>query len=181
MGQGLVRLTFVALVFLVTLASGCAPGAPAPTSGAGPAQPRAPITLTIGVQNGPTSFMSVPYGGSPSQGGTQHDRYVGHDFLVVQDEVGAWIPHLAVEKPSLEKGTWVVNPDGTMDVTWQIRPNVTWHDGTPFTSDDLLFTLGVKTDPEMRWPTSNERLVRSGSAPDPLTFIIHWRSTYNRA
>jgi peptide/nickel transport system substrate-binding protein len=137
--------------------------------------------MILAVQNEPTNFMAVTYGGAPSQGGTQHGRYVVHNFLVVQDEVGDWVPQLAVEKPSLEKGTWQVNADGSMDVTWRIPPNVKWHDGTPFTSEDLLFTLTVKTDPEMPWPRGIERLVRSASTPDPYTFTMHWASPFNQA
>src|SRR5262249_46494109 len=126
--------------------------------------------------NEPINFMDVPYGGSPSQGGTQHDRYVAHDYLVVQDERGAWIPKLALAKPSLADGTWVVNPDGTMDTTWKLHPNVKWHDGTPFTADDLTFTMQLKTERKLPWPPGGERLVASSSAPDPYTFVIHWKS-----
>jgi peptide/nickel transport system substrate-binding protein len=174
------------MIGIALLASACATPATAPVQSqaapaAAPASPKGPVTLTMAVQNEPSNFMSVQYGGSPSQGGTQHGRYVVHDFLVVQDEVGAWVPSLAVEKPAVDKGTWILNPDGTMDVTWKLRPNVKWHDGTPFTSDDLLFTMAVKTDPEMPWPKGTERLVRSVSAPDPQTFVIHWGSVYNRA
>jgi peptide/nickel transport system substrate-binding protein len=170
----------------VVLASACAGRGPevAPavmTSAEAPAQPKGPVTMVLAVQNEPINFMAVPYGGSPSQGGTQHGRYVVHNFMVVQDEAGAWIPQLAVEKPAVEKGTWVVNSDGTMDVTWRIHPNVKWHDGTPFTSEDLAFTLMVKTDREMPWPRGTERLVSSSSTPDPHTFVMHWSSLFNQA
>ena len=71
--------------------------------------------------------MSVRYGGSPSQGGTQHGRYVVHNFMVIQDETGAWIPQLATELPSIENGTWKIGLDGSMDVTWRLHPNIRWH------------------------------------------------------
>ncbi len=49
--------------------------------------------------------------------------------------------------PTLENGLWQLQPDGRMQLTWRIRPGVTWHDGTPFTADDLVFTMQVVQDP----------------------------------
>lgn len=28
-----------------------------------------------------------------------------------------------------------------METTWRIKPNTVWHDGSPFTAEDLVFTL----------------------------------------
>src|SRR5437588_5696563 len=77
----------------------------------------------------------------------------------VQDMVGAGLTlqtpegqrqaELAEAVPTIENGLWKVAADGTMDVTWHIRPNTMWHDGTPFTSDDLLFTLQVVRDKDL--------------------------------
>lgn len=40
----------------------------------------------------------------------------------------------------------MLNPDGTMDTTWKLRPNEKWHDGTPFTAEDLVFSLNAYKD-----------------------------------
>ena len=56
---------------------------------------------------------------------------IGHAPLSMPDHDGQSIPVLAEQLPSLEDGTWLVNPDGTMRVTWRLRRNVRWHDGTP--------------------------------------------------
>jgi peptide/nickel transport system substrate-binding protein len=69
-----------------------------------------------------------------------------------------------------------------MDTTWRLRPNITWHDGQPFTSDDLLFSFHVYKDPDV--PTAIGAalgLMESVEAPDPLTFVVHWSSPYVRA
>jgi peptide/nickel transport system substrate-binding protein len=89
---------------------------------------------------------------------------------------------MAVELPSPDKGTWRVNPDGTMQTIWKIRPNIKWHDGTPFTSQDLLFWFTVITDKNI--PSTSliglEQLT-SASAPDPLTFEMNWSEPHYRA
>ena len=40
-------------------------------------------------------------------------------------------------------------PDGRMETSWKIVPGAAWHDGSPLTTDDLLFTLEVKRDKEL--------------------------------
>jgi len=71
-----------------------------------------------------------------------------------------------------------------MDTVWKLRPNVKWHDGKPFTSADMILTFSTLKDPELpSLPTSGGRpdLMASASAPDPLTFVVHWTGTYVRA
>src|SRR5438093_721336 len=84
--------------------------------------------------------------------------------------------------PSLSNGSWVVNPDGTMVTTWKLRPNVLWHDGTPFSSLDLAFGWEVNADPQV--PANNRRpgdLMSAIETPDDRTLIIHWKSSYQQA
>src|SRR5207249_9530930 len=52
----------------------------------------------------------------------------------------AMIPALAAGTPSAPG--WSVSPDGK---TWDValRSGVTWHDGQPFTSDDVKFTFDI--------------------------------------
>jgi peptide/nickel transport system substrate-binding protein len=41
---------------------------------------------------------------------------------------------------------WEITDDG-LSYTFYLRPGVTWHDGTPFTADDVVFTTQVALDP----------------------------------
>ena len=43
--------------------------------------------------------------------------------------------------------TYLVSPDG-LAITFKLRRNVTWHDGKPFTSRDVLYTYRVIIDPK---------------------------------
>ena len=36
-----------------------------------------------------------------------------------------------------------------MTWTFHLQPNVTWHDGTPFTADDVIFTLTLCDNPKV--------------------------------
>ena len=60
------------------------------------------------------------------------------------DPKGNFLPRLAVEIPSVENGG--VSADG---LNWRIklRGDATWHDGKPFTADDVKFTLDLLRDP----------------------------------
>jgi peptide/nickel transport system substrate-binding protein len=51
---------------------------------------------------------------------------------------------LAAEIPSLENGG--VARDG-LSVTWKLKPGVTFHDGQPFTAEDVAFTYEYANDP----------------------------------
>jgi peptide/nickel transport system substrate-binding protein len=57
---------------------------------------------------------------------------------------GDFIPILAAEIPSVENGGRA--PDGTWTL-WRLKPGVVWHDGTPFTAEDVVFTWEYATDP----------------------------------
>ena len=42
---------------------------------------------------------------------------------------------------------WDISPDGRL-YTFRLRPDVTWHDGAPFTATDVLFTYALLADPQ---------------------------------
>ncbi|HEY7117115.1 MAG TPA: peptide ABC transporter substrate-binding protein [Tepidisphaeraceae bacterium] len=59
-----------------------------------------------------------------------------YEPLAAYDPDGNIAPVLAAEAPSLQNGG--VAKDG-MSVTWKLKKNVVWHDGKPFTADDVVF------------------------------------------
>ena len=56
---------------------------------------------------------------------------------------GGFVPILAQDIPSLANGG--LSADGTT-VTWRLKPGVVWHDGKPFTADDVIFTWEYAAD-----------------------------------
>ena len=59
------------------------------------------------------------------------------------DTDGNVVPVLSQETPSVANGG--VAPDGTW-VQWRLKRGVTWHDGRPFTADDVAFTWQYAAD-----------------------------------
>ena len=57
---------------------------------------------------------------------------------------GTFVPVLAAEMPDLKAGT--LAKDGQW-VTWRLKRNVQWHDGAPFTADDVIFNWEFAIDP----------------------------------
>jgi len=58
-------------------------------------------------------------------------------------------PWLVQKIPSIQDGDWVVNSDGTMVVTWRLRPNIKWSDGVPLAVDDVIFGWQVMVDKDI--------------------------------
>src|SRR3954452_21281468 len=134
--------SLLAVQAIIMLLSACSSGAPSREStGAGAqlapgsAPSSGPKTITLGIQREPAAFEPELVGATGgAAGGQLQVRPIAQDYLVAPLAEGGTEARLAVEKPSVERGTWKVNPDGTMELTWKLRPNVKWHDGTPFTS-----------------------------------------------
>ncbi|WP_407187785.1 peptide ABC transporter substrate-binding protein [Bradyrhizobium centrosematis] len=59
------------------------------------------------------------------------------------DKDGNLIPCLAAEAPTKANGG--LSADG-MSVIWKLKRGVTWHDGKPFTADDVVFTWQYAAD-----------------------------------
>ncbi|MBV8391724.1 MAG: peptide ABC transporter substrate-binding protein [Alphaproteobacteria bacterium] len=67
-----------------------------------------------------------------------------YEPLAAWDRSGNLRPKLAAAIPSLEDGTLAA--DGR-SVTWKLKQGVTWHDGKPFTADDVVFTWEYARNP----------------------------------
>lgn len=85
-----------------------------------------------------------------------------YDTLVEPDENLEMQPALAE--------SWQVSPD-QLTWTFRLRPGVTFHDGSPFTADDVVFSYRRIIDEEL---TNVDKFsaVTDVTAPDPLTVVI---------
>lgn len=95
------------------------------------------------------------------------------------DGTNAFRPQLAEAVPTVENGLWRVFPDGRMETTWNLRPDARWHDGSPFTSSDLLFTAKVGQDRELQIRRNPVyELIEAIEAPAPSIVTIRWKVPY---
>jgi peptide/nickel transport system substrate-binding protein len=163
------------LLAVLLLGSACAPGGPAANQTTAPV-PAAPKLLTMGVVAGEEpKDGGLPYGAN----GSNAVGPIFHASLTVYDERGNLQPRLAERVPTVESGDWKVHPDGSMEVTWKVRPGARWHDGAPFTVEDLLLGYKAGVDPEIFGRgTAVTNLIDQLVAPDPQTIVMRWKSTY---
>jgi peptide/nickel transport system substrate-binding protein len=162
----------------VLIAACGAPVPSAPTAG-GPAPERAA---------GPKRIKSALMGDPPvlnlklqstNVAGTDVLEELTNSGLATPDDRGVLQPQLAEAVPSVENGLWKLLPDGRMEMTWKLRDGVTWHDGAPFTSDDLTFTADVIRDRQV--PNFNNvayNAIESVEAPDATTLVVRWNRPY---
>jgi peptide/nickel transport system substrate-binding protein len=169
-------------IILLTLV-GCSAPHPNPTASdqsvglapEGPARNLAIAQLNLTKGFGPWWFAST--GGGGASLGEIHT--VG---LTSEDRNGNIEPRAAARLPSLDDGTIVIQPDGRMETTWKLRPDVKWHNGAPFTADDVVFSVELarfasETSPLKPGLARAERV----QALDPLTVRITWPTTFYRA
>lgn len=171
----------ISLAVLVMTLAACAsgPGAPSAATSAQPevTKSSAPKILNL------VGTEPIVIGNFPGvRGGTGAREGIANEYLTTVNPRGEVLPRLAQETISVEKGTWKINADGTMDTTWKIRPDIKWHDGTPFTIEDLMFTYTVYKDPAMpSYYGAALNMMTAAEVVDPLTMVIHWSKPYFQA
>ena len=92
---------------------------------------------------------------------------VEESLVRIDAQRGVLVPELAE--------SWEVDASRTK-WTFHLRPHVLWHDGAPFTSDDVVFTVQRIADPEVG---AADRALFAGAfahASDPLTVSISFRA-----
>jgi peptide/nickel transport system substrate-binding protein len=104
-------------------------------------------TLRLLWWQGPTLLNPHFATGTKDQDGSR----LFYEPLAAWDPDGEMVPILAETIPSLENG--LVAADGRT-VTWKLKRNVQWHDGKPFTADDVAFTAEYAADPATAAVTS---------------------------
>ena len=83
--------------------------------------------LTIGLASEPTSIDPHFHNLTPNNALNSHF----FDALVLFDEKQKVVPGLATSWKAIDDLTW----------EFKLRENVKWHDGSPFTADDVVFTM----------------------------------------
>src|SRR5437016_4338617 len=182
------RTSILAIASLTLLAiSACAPAQPSsvtsPSSGAGGAS--APKKIVGSIGSGDPQILRSNAGGvfGGSAAGIDSVEALVHAGTADWDNNGVLHAVLARDVPTLENGHWKLLSDGRMQTSYDIVPTATWHDGVPFTSEDLAFTLQISKDREMLAFTSNVGFdsIDSWETPAPQTFLVNWKTAFSEA
>ena len=104
-------------------------------------------TLKVLWWQGPTLLNPHFAVGTKDQDGSR----IFYEPLAAWDPEGNLKPKLAAEIPSRENGGLAA--DGK-SVTWKLKRDVKWHDGKPFTADDVVFNWQFASDPATAATTS---------------------------
>jgi peptide/nickel transport system substrate-binding protein len=75
----------------------------------------------------------------------QEGSRIFYEPLAGWDSEGNLVPVLAAEVPSKENDG--LTEDG-LSVVWKLKQGVKWHDGAPFTADDVVFTWEYARNPD---------------------------------
>jgi len=179
------RLRFSRLLPLIVplvLVAGCGPsstpGTPQAADGSRAAQQDR--TLNIAIEAEPTSIAAV-YPGIAGRSTTFQVRSF-NAFLDLIDTRGEAHAYMAEALPVFGTDSWQVFPDGRMQTTYRLRPNLTWHDGTPFSAEDFAFTWRTMSIPEAGFGLFTGappfKPMEDVSAPDPRTLVIRWSEPF---
>ena len=178
-GEASARATRLGLIFALSAALlGCVPSAGGPAAGSGEqAATKRVKSLTIAVDRDQERILTRIGRQTP-----EVLRDSTHQHLAIIAPGGVVVPQLALDLPATSKGTWVVRPDGTMQTTYRIHPNVTWHDGAPLTTQDFLFAWTVVMDPALAIESrAAAQQIERIEALDDHAFVIEWKRPYGAA
>jgi peptide/nickel transport system substrate-binding protein len=96
----------------------------------------------------------------------QEGARIFYEPLAAWDPDGNLVPVLAAEIPDIENGG--IAADG-LSVTWKLKKGVEWHDGRPFTADDVVFNWEYASDPATAATTIGDYRDAKVEKIDPLT------------
>lgn len=131
--------------------------------------------LAVSAQEGDT--LTLLYWQAPStmngylSGGTKEIEAFSltNEPLARFDPDGVLVPYLATEIPTLENGDF---SEDLTTLTWHLRDDIVWSDGTPFTAADVVFTWEYCTSGFGCSYESNFANVAGVEAADDYTVVI---------
>lgn len=132
-------------------------------------------TIVIVIPEDPTAFNGVV----SDTGYNQMVMELTLLGLADIDPYGKVFPELAEELPTLENGGVILDEENdTMQVTWKLRRDVVWADGTPVTAEDVIFTWEAITDPQGGIWAEGVDYTERVEKVDDYTFTVYYNAIY---
>jgi peptide/nickel transport system substrate-binding protein len=163
----------------IVASTACSGAAPAPRDSAADAgaTPRGRQTLNAVMSIEPVSLAAKPFQSTGIS--IAFATRLFNAQLDLMDARANPQPYLAESLPKLNSDTWRVFPDGRMETTYTLRPNLTWHDGKPLTAEDFVFAWQVYAAPGLGQSDQlPQSLMEEVAAPDPRTVVFRWKRLY---
>lgn len=180
MCSGLLRVCVVLALAATILLAACSPAprvSGGQTGGAEDQEVAPSRTLVVAARVETPSIAARPLRSSGLTSSTVTRLF--NAGLTIKDERALPHPYLAEALPELNTDSWRVFPDGRMETTYRLRPGLVWHDGTPLTPEDFIFSWEVHRSPELGTSDSPPiSLIDSIAGPDPRTLVIRWRQPF---
>lgn len=159
---------------------------PCPRAPRGPAKYTLALAALLAACGAPKATVDYDAAGAPAKGDTYVSATIGEASNLVPwlagDNASSEIAGLIYDTlikydkdlnlaPSVAE-RWDVSDDG-LRLTFHLRKDVTWADGKPLTSADVMATFKAITNPNTRTPYAGDYLmVKTADAPDPYTFTV---------
>lgn len=177
------RLRVLGSTVALTILACASPQAPALPDAATARTGAAPKRIVASIMGEPPNMASSRT--NPTLGSVPGMDVVDelvNDGLTTYNAQGIRVPLLAESVPTIENGLWRVLPDGTMEITWTIRPDARWQDGVPLSTEDLVFTARFDQDRELGIPRNNVyNYVQSVDPVDARTVVVRWSGLFIEA
>lgn len=171
------RIVILVLILMVVMgAAGCKKNPqqlPEPDGGNQQSEePQRGGTLVVGSMQEPENLNPIL---TRTVAASELENLIFSGLVKINDQM-RWVPDLALEVPTLENGG--VSPDGLI-VTYKLRDNVKWHDGEPFTAEDVLFTYKAIMNPKNDVPSmKGYEKIAAVEAPDAYTVVVRYKEVY---
>jgi peptide/nickel transport system substrate-binding protein len=134
--------------------------------------------LTIGIAGG-VPGLALMANTTPTGGGFRISEMHSDGLITSDFNTRTPIGRLAERTPTIDDGSMSVLPDGRMRVAFALRKGVTWHDGAPFTAQDLTFTYKFAGPDGVPNPLNDtQKLMAAVEAPDDHTFVVYYQRPY---
>jgi peptide/nickel transport system substrate-binding protein len=172
LSKSIALLVVVALVGGIALVSGCTqPTGGGTTAATGPVKGG---TLTVGYEQEPQILNSFITGGDMMATKDVESNVLLGLIRIKPDFT--YEPALAVEIPELSNGGVTENP---FTVTWKIKPEAVWSDGTPVSADDVKFTWDtIMSDKWQILTKAGYDKIEKAEVVDPKTIKFTFKETY---
>ena len=124
-------------------------------------------TLVVGTRAEPKTLNPIAITASE---GHQIAGLIFHKLLEEQDDFISFQPQLA--------SAWSWSGD-SLAVSFTLRRDARWSDGTPVTAGDVRFTWQVHTDTTVAWPSASiKSKIRDVEVKDAHTVVFHFTERY---